>query len=95
MNNCEPVTEPEDEPTMQETIDQSEYWAFDPAFEKNEIVTMPKNLVRFLWNISGCCTDPSDKRLYNNRKAMFEALDIIYKAIDEALNYQQSKQGDK
>lgn len=82
----EPVTEPEDgETTMQETINQSEYWEFDPNlnFEKDESVVIPKNIARFLWNISGCCTDPSDKGLYNNRKAMFEALDIIYKALDE------------
>lgn len=84
----EPVTEPEDgETTMQETINQSEYWEFDPNlnFEKDESVVIPKNIARFLWNISGCCTDPSDKGLYNNRKAMFEALDIIYKALDEHL----------
>ena len=92
----EPVTEPEDEPTMQETLDQSEYWVFDPDlnFEKDETVTIPKNLVRFLWNISGSCTDTSEKGLYKNRKAMFEALDIIYKALDEhlELDKQQEKE---
>lgn len=88
----EPVTEPADvdEPDFQETVNKSEFWEFDPEckFEKGETVTMPKNVVRFLWNISGCCTDPSDKGLYNNRKAMFEALDIIYKAIDESIHNQ-------
>lgn len=88
----EPVTEPEDEPNMQETINQSEYWEFDPDlnFEKYETVTIPKNLVRFLWNISGSCTDTSEKGLYKNRKAMFEALDIIYKALDEHLESTKS-----
>jgi hypothetical protein len=90
----EPVTEPVDEEELgfQETVDQSEYWEFDPncLFEKNETVTIPKNIARFLWNISGCCTDPSDKGLYNNRKAMFEALDIIYKALDEAIHDNQT-----
>jgi hypothetical protein len=83
----EPVTEPEDEADFQTTVNESEYWEFDPNlnFEKDETVTMPKNLVRFLWNISGCCTDSADKGLYNNRKAMFEALDIIYKALDEEM----------
>ena len=90
----EPVTEPEDELDFQETLEKSEFWQIDD-WEKDETVTIPKNIVRFIWNISGSCTDPSDKGMFKNRRAMFEALDLTYKALDEAMSCAQIHQNNK
>jgi hypothetical protein len=85
----EPVTEPEDEPDFEEALEKSKFWNLD-TYEEDENVTIPKNIVRFLWNISGYCTDPCDKELYKNSEAMFEALDLVYLALDEAMKCAQT-----
>ena len=78
----EPVTEPEDEPNFQETLAKSKRFTMRGCTEEGKF-RISKNLANFIYNISGYCTDPSEKTLYNKPKAMFEALDLIYKAFDE------------
>ena len=58
--------------------------------EEEGTITIPKTLFNFMYNISGYCTDSTEKTLFNNRKAMLEALDLFYKILDEQLHFKMS-----
>ena len=83
----EPVTEPEDEPTFEDSLAESKLFTLRGCEEKGEI-TIPKTLFNFIYNVSAYCTDSeaNDKKIFDNKEAMFEALDLIYKVLDEQLH---------
>ena len=68
--------------SFQETIAKSKRFTLRGCEEEGNF-RISKTLANFIYNISGYCTDPSEKTLYNEPKVMFEALDLIYKAFNE------------
>lgn len=87
MGDGEFVNEPKDEPTFEESLKASKRFTFRGC-EEEGFIAIPKTLFNFMLNVSAYCTDSeaNEEGFYNNKKAMFEALDLFYKALDERLS---------
>jgi hypothetical protein len=91
----EPVTEPEDEPDFQQSLKDNLYFTIRGTEEKGSI-RLDKTLFNFIYDIAGTCTDPNETPdYYNNPRAMFVALDLIYKALDETERSENAKAWEK
>ncbi len=78
-----PITEPKDEPTFEESLKENIYFTTRGCEERGSI-KIDKTLFNFIYNISGMCTDKGETEDYfKNPRAMFVALDLIYKAFNE------------
>ncbi len=77
MGNKKPETE-----LFEETLEDNLYFTVRGCRE-NGSIKMPRTTFNFIKNISGECTESnSGPDHYNNPRAMFVALDLIYKALD-------------
>ena len=75
--------------TFAENLKKSKRFTFRGC-EENGAVAIPKTLFNFMLNISAYCTDEvaNEEGFFKNKGAMFEALDLIYQALDEQLTLQ-------
>lgn len=77
MINKKPETE-----LFEETLEDNLYFT-ERGCEEMGRIRVPKTTFNFIKNISGECTDAnSGPDYYNNPRAMFVALDLIYKSLD-------------
>jgi len=79
------VYEPEDENwDLQETITKSPHWNLRGFNYFNDVMLVDEKILRAIKNWAADCGEPCCAGTYNNQEAMFNALDLIYKLIEEA-----------
>ena len=79
------VYEPEGEIwSLQETITKSPNWNFRGFKYFKEMMLVDEKILRAIKNWAADCGEPCCAGTYNNQEAMFNALDMIYKLLDEA-----------
>ena len=61
---------------------ESPFWTLRGC-EMPGYAIVSETILTFIQNISGTVTDPNDK-FYNQPKAMFDALNLIYKILEDA-----------
>jgi hypothetical protein len=70
---------------LEHGLKKSKYWTIEGC-EAEGTITIPKTFFNFMQNISGYCTDKTEF-YFNNPEAMFEALNLIWKGLNDiALN---------
>jgi len=78
------VYEPEGETwTLQETITKSPHWNFRGFKYFNDLLLVDEKIIRVIKNWAADSTEPN-MSCYKDPEAMFNALDLIYKLLDEA-----------
>ena len=79
------VYEPENEIWgLQETINNSPHWTFRGFNYFHDMLLVDEKIIRAIKNWAADCGEPCCSGSYNNPEAMFNALDMIYKLLDEA-----------
>ena len=77
------VYEPEGETwSLQETITRSPYWNLRGFKYYRGAIIVDKKIIRAIMSWAGDCTEPNSG-IYKHPDAMFNALNLIYKLIDE------------
>jgi len=68
---------------VKEAIEDNIYFGLNGC-DAPGVAKLPETFFRFIGDIAGMCTDKSETPdYYNNPRAMFVALDLIYKACQE------------
>jgi len=77
------VYEPDGETwSLQETIIKSPHWNLKGFQYYKDKLLVDEKIIRAISSWAGDCTEPNSG-IYNNPEAMFNALNLIYKLIDE------------
>jgi hypothetical protein len=83
--------------SFKHTYEGNLYWTLRGC-ETKGTVTVPKTAINAIMNWAGACTDPDEgPDYYNNPRAMYVALDLIYRLLDTLhhaeLNIETYEQG--
>lgn len=70
--------------TLQETITNSPHWNLRGFKYFHGMLLVDEKIIRAIKNWAADCGEPACVGSYNNQEAMFNALDMIYKLLDEA-----------
>ena len=77
------VYEPEGETwSLQEAIKKSPYWNLRGFLHYKDKLIVDEKIIRTISSWAGDCTEPNSG-IYNDPEAMFNALNLIYKIIEE------------
>lgn len=68
--------------SFKEALQKSKYWTLRGC-EMQGFSLVDRTILLFIQNIAGTATDPDDE-YFKNPEAMFEALDLIWKILEDA-----------
>jgi len=68
---------------FEEALEENIYFTTEGIEEANTLITLPKSFVSIVKAWSAICTEPNEgEDYYRNPRAMFVALDLIYRLLD-------------